>query len=130
MRNHPLYPKSSQGQQSQIWPEQISYDQKSRLLTIICSDGQTWTLPAETLRVLSPSAETQGHGANPPPPPRHKEDIDILQIDQVGNYAIRLHFSDGYAQGVYSWTFLAELNANQTELMKAYREYAASSTIN
>lgn len=91
------------------WPLDISYDPAAKTLTVSFDDGRVFVLAAEYLRVESPSAEVQGHS-----PAERKivpgcRNVGINVIDQVGNYAVRLIFSDGHDTGIYSWALLHEL---------------------
>ena len=75
---------------------------------------------AELLRVESPSAEVQGHGAGQKTTPSGKQAVTISRVEPVGNYAIRLVFSDGHDTGIYSWDLLYDYGQRQTQLMADY----------
>jgi DUF971 family protein len=104
----------------QAWPREIVLSRRERLLKIDFDDGQSFALPAEYLRVESPSAEVQGHGPDERKIVGGKRDVQIIAVEPVGNYAVRLVFDDGHATGIYSWAYLHELGANRTERWAAY----------
>lgn len=103
-------------------PTEISVHTKSRTLEIAFDDGERFVLPAEYLRCFSPSAEVQGHGPGQEVLQVGKEDVNIEQVEQVGNYAIGIHFDDGHNTGIYSWDTLYQLGKHQDELWKEYLE--------
>lgn len=99
---------------ARAWPEELRFSRGKRHLTIAFDDGQSFTLPYKTLRLESPSAEVQGHGSGPkPPPPVISDDLDIEKADPVGRYAVRLFFSDGHSSGLFTWAYLRELGETQ-----------------
>ena len=108
----PHWEKSSDSP-SAAWPTEIRVKDKGATLEIDFEDGASFALSAEYLRVESPSAEVQGHG------PRQKKlvtgvaGVTIGPPEPVGNYAVRLIFSDGHDTGLYSWTYLYELGRDQ-----------------
>lgn len=104
------------------WPEDIRYEKGQRLLHIKFDNGSTYALTAELLRVESPSAEVQGHSPSQKQLVSGKADIDITAIEAVGNYAIRLTFSDGHNSGIYTWPYLAELGEKGEAMLQAYYE--------
>ena len=93
---------------------------REKLLKIDFDDGQSFALPAEYLRVESPSAEVQGHGPDERKIIGGKRDVQITGVEPVGNYAVRLVFDDGHATGIYSWAYLHELGTNRAERWKTY----------
>ncbi len=90
------------------------------LLEITFSDGVLASLPAEYLRVESPSAEVQGHSPDQRQLVAGKRDIAITQIEPTGNYAIRLTFSDGHNTGIFSWDYLHRLSREHPQRWAAY----------
>ena len=88
---------------------EIKLLQKSRQLSVKFADGQSFDLPCEYLRVFSPSAEVQGHGLDEPLLVSGKENVNIIGIDPVGHYAVKLIFDDGHDSGIYSWDVLYRL---------------------
>jgi DUF971 family protein len=103
-------------------PVEIKLHQKSRVLEVVFSDGQRFDLPFEFLRVYSPSAEVRGHGPGQEVLQTGKKDVDILSLEQVGNYAVQPHFSDGHATGIYSWDYLYEIGSNRESMWRSYLE--------
>lgn len=92
------------------WPEELRFSKSQKALTIAYDDGETFSIPYKTLRLESPSAETQGHGNGPkPPPPVISEDLTVEKADPVGRYAVRIFFSDGHSSGLFTWAYLREL---------------------
>jgi DUF971 family protein len=108
------------------WPSEIRLLQGGRALSVRFEDGASFTLPAEYLRVRSPSAEVQGHSAATCKTIGGKRNVSILDVSAVGNYAIRLDFDDLHASGIYTWPYLRELGATQQENFAAYLEELAA----
>ena len=102
-------------------PVEIKLHRKSGILELSYEDG-TYNLNAEFLRVHSPSAEVKGHGPGQEVLQFGKKNVLILKIDQVGNYALRLHFDDDHNTGIYSWDYLRELCLNRANLWAIYLE--------
>ncbi len=103
-------------------PIQINYHRRSRVLEVVFDETRRYELPAEYLRVYSPSAEVRGHGGGEPLLILEKENVGISRIDAVGNYAVRLYFSDGHSTGLYSWDVLQDLGENQAQYWARYLE--------
>jgi DUF971 family protein len=101
-------------------PSGITLHQKSRVMEIAFSDGKTFRLPYEFLRVYSPSAEVKGHGPGQEVLQTGKREIGIRSIEPVGSYAVQPVFSDGHSTGIYSWDYLYELGENQDKLWSEY----------
>ena len=101
-------------------PSNIKLHQKSRLLEIAFDDNTECMLSCEFLRVYSPSAEVRGHGIGQEVLQTGKEDVNIQSIEPVGQYAIRLIFSDGHNTGLYSWDYLYDLARNYEGLWLEY----------
>jgi DUF971 family protein len=113
-------------EQRRPWPEEIRLSRDKKTLTVRFDDGRAFPLAAEYLRVLSPSAEVQGHSPEQRVTVGGKADVSISAIDPVGNYAVRLTFSDRHNTGLYSWTYLRRLGEEQETLWADYlRELAA-----
>jgi DUF971 family protein len=104
------------------WPTEIFLSQQGRLLTIRLESGESLGISAELLRVESPSAEVKGHGPGQETLQWGKRDVAITQIEPVGNYAVRLHFSDGHNTGIYTWTYLTTLGREATTRLAAHLE--------
>ena len=105
-----------------VIPTEITLHQKSHLLEITFNDGSHFKLPAEYLRVYSPSAEVQGHGPGQGVLQIGKQDVNIEKIEQVGNYAIQLSFDDNHDTGIFSWDTLYRLGKDQDTLWPQYLE--------
>ena len=101
-------------------PQEIRYRKDARILVVSWEDGTASELPAEYLRVYSPSAEVRGHGGGPLKLVAGKEDVAIVAVEPVGNYAVRLVFDDGHDSGLYSWSTLAELARDHDRLWSEY----------
>jgi DUF971 family protein len=102
------------------WPTEIRLSKDRRLLTVAFDSGEAFALPAEYLRVFSPSAEVQGHSPEERKLIGGKENVEILRIDPVGNYAIRLQFDDLHNTGIYSWPYLRELGTEHDARWAVY----------
>jgi DUF971 family protein len=102
------------------WPTELRLIRDEARLEIEFSDGRTHSLPAEYLRVESPSAEVQGHGPNQKKIVAGCRRVKIVEIEPVGNYAIRIAFDDRHDTGIYSWSYLRELGDSHAERWAAY----------
>ena len=94
-------------------PENITVHGQSRQLELAFSDGAAFRLPFELLRVYSPSAEVMGHAPGQEVLQTGKRNVDITGIEPVGNYAVKLQFSDGHDSGIFSWAYLYALGVHQ-----------------
>lgn len=101
-------------------PTQIKLRRAENLLEIAFEDGTELSLPAEYLRVHSPSAEVQGHGPGQAVLVSRKKDVAITGVEPTGNYAVRLIFSDGHDSGIYSWDYLHQLGTEQKIRWRRY----------
>ena len=104
------------------WPTELRLKRAEKRLEITYDDGTSFALPAEYLRVESPSAEVQGHGAGQKQTVAGKAQVGIARIEPVGNYAVRLIFDDGHDTGIYSWTYLHQLGREQQSRWARYLE--------
>ena len=102
------------------WPTELRLSTDKCRLTVTFDSGETFVLPAEYLRVESPSAEVQGHGAGPKQIVTGKEHVRIDALEPVGNYAVRIRFDDGHDTGLFSWDYLNELGREQRAKWAAY----------
>ena len=107
-------------------PTGITLHQKSRVLEIAFSDGRSFRLPYEYLRVFSPSAEVRGHGPGQEVLQVGKRAVEIRALEPVGSYAVQPQFSDGHNTGIYSWDYLYELGENQETYWKQYLDKLAA----
>ncbi len=108
---------------SAVRATEIRLRTEERVLEVDFDDGNTFHLPAELLRVESPSAEVQGHGPGQRTIIAGRRHVGIMRIEPVGNYAVRLHFDDLHDTGLYSWDYLYELGLNQEQ---RWRDYLAA----
>jgi len=107
-------------------PTEIRLNRAEKTLHVAFADGARFALPAEYLRVESPSAEVQGHGPGQRvivPARRH---VGVMKVEPVGNYAIRLVFDDLHDTGIYSWAYLRQLGEEQAERWAAYEQALAA----
>ena len=102
------------------WPVEIRLPKDRRALRVAFDDGRTFDLPAELLRVTSPSAEVQGHSEAERKTVGGKRNVTILSVDPVGNYAVRIGFDDMHSTGIYSWAFLRDLGLNAGQRFQDY----------
>jgi DUF971 family protein len=111
---------SSAPKAAPVWPVEIRLVKDRRTLHVSFDDGTAFHLPAELLRVTSPSAEVQGHSEAQRKTVGGKRNVTILSVDAVGNYAVRLDFDDMHTTGIYSWTFLRDLGVNAERRFQDY----------
>ena len=102
-------------------PQALTLHGQSKALEIAFSDGQTFWIPFELMRVYSPSAEVQGHGPGQEVLQTGKREVDIVELVQVGNYAVQPTFSDGHNSGIFSWDYLYHLGADKDQLLDKYK---------
>jgi DUF971 family protein len=102
------------------WPTELRLFREEGRLEIEFSDGRTHSLPAEYLRVESPSAEVQGHGPSQKKIVAGCRHVKIVEVEPVGNYAVRIVFDDKHDTGIYSWSYLRELGDTHAERWAAY----------
>jgi DUF971 family protein len=102
------------------WPVEIRLKSGARELQIAYDDGASVSLPAEFLRVHSPSAEVKGHGPGEEVTVPGKQRVRIRSLEPVGNYALRILFDDGHDTGLYTWSYLYELGRDQDHLWADY----------
>ena len=103
-----------------IWPTELRVSKDRRTLTVSFNDGAAHALAAELLRVHSPSAEVQGHSPAQRQLVGGKRNVEILKLEPVGNYAVRIAFDDMHDTGLFSWTYLAKLGREKEALWAAY----------
>lgn len=100
-------------------PKHITYHKIAHTLGLQWADAE-YQIPAELLRVYSPSAEVRGHSAEQRTLQTGKKNVGIRQIEAVGNYAIRITFDDGHDSGIYAWPYLREMGAEQDRFWQDY----------
>ena len=106
--------------ESDPWPTELKVDKDRGVLAVTFDDGVSFALPAELLRVMSPSAEVQGHSPEERVTVPGKKAVRILRIELVGNYAARIVFDDGHDTGLYAWPYLRELGEGKDTLFQDY----------
>ena len=111
-------------------PSNIVVHQQSKVLELAYENGKTYRLPFEFLRVVSPSAEVQGHGPGQETLQTGKREVLIANIEPVGHYALKPSFSDGHDSGLYSWDFLQFLCENYDALWKEHLDKLAAAGLN
>jgi DUF971 family protein len=112
--------------ETRYWPVELRLKQAEKRLEIDFDDGRSFSLPAELLRVESPSAEVQGHGASQKQIVAGRRHVGIIALEPVGNYAIRIKFDDLHDTGIFSWQYLRELGENQDRLWQEYLQALAA----
>ncbi len=103
-------------------PLDITVHGASKVLEISFSDGATFRIPFELMRVYSPSAEVQGHGRGQEVLQTGKREVGVLDLQPVGNYALRPTFTDGHDSGLFTWEYLYFLGDQQDKLWIEYQE--------
>jgi DUF971 family protein len=111
---------------SERWPTELRLAKDRRSLQVVFDDGSAFVLPAEYLRVTSPSAEVQGHSPAERRTVPGKRHVQIIGVEPVGNYAVRLVFDDMHDTGIYGWDYLFRLGAEQAEKWQAYLDELAA----
>ena len=110
-------------------PESITLHNKSRVLEVGFSDGNTFRIPFELMRVYSPSAEVQGHGPGQEVLQTGKREVAVMALEPVGNYAVQPTFSDGHDSGIFSWDYLYFLGSKEAELWADYNARLAAAGV-
>ena len=101
-------------------PQALTVHAQSRVLEISFSDGASFRIPLELMRVYSPSAEVQGHGEGQEVLQTGKRTVTLQSLEPVGNYAVQPTFSDGHDTGIFSWDYLYHLGAQEASLWAQY----------
>lgn len=110
----------------ETWPTEVRLGKDRKTLSIAFDDGVRYELPAELLRVMSPSAEVQGHSESERKTVGGKRNVSIIKVDGVGNYAVRIGFDDMHDSGIFSWAFLRELGTNAEKKFAVYLDELAA----
>jgi DUF971 family protein len=110
----------------QAWPTELRLHKDRKTLSVTFDGGERFDLPAEYLRVKSPSAEVQGHSAEERKTVPGKRDVEIIEVLPVGNYAVRLVFDDLHSTGIFGWDYLLELGQNHTRYWQDYLDELAA----
>ena len=107
------------------WPTELRLGKDRKALAVTFDNGERFALDAEYLRVMSPSAEVQGHSADERKTVPGKRHVAILEVHPIGNYAVRLVFDDMHSTGIYSWDYLAELGRDRMHKWQGYLDELA-----
>src|SRR5436305_14753722 len=110
-------------------PVSMTLHGRSRVLEVAFSDGQQFRIPFELMRIYSPSAEVQGHGPGQEVLQTGKRDVDIVDLQPIGNYAVQPTFSDGHSSGIFSWDYLYFLDSEQDKLWQDYEPRLAEAHV-
>ncbi|MGU3537053.1 gamma-butyrobetaine hydroxylase-like domain-containing protein [Methylobacterium sp. A54F] len=105
---------------TECWPTEIRLSGDKRVLEVAFEDGGRFALPAEYLRVSSPSAEVQGHSPAERKVIGGKAEVMILAVEPIGNYAVKLRFDDMHDTGIYGWDYLHALGRDQASRWATY----------
>jgi DUF971 family protein len=108
------------------WPTELRLSKDRKTLTVAFEGGDSFALPAEYLRVKSPSAEVQGHSPDERKTVPGKRNVMILEVNPIGNYAVRLVFDDMHSTGIFSWDYLLDLGRNQPKCWQDYLDELAA----
>jgi len=111
---------------SRPWPTELRLAKDRKTLTISFDTGERFALQAEYLRVMSPSAEVQGHSPAERKTVGGKRQVAILEVHPIGNYAVRLVFDDMHSTGIYSWEYLMTLGRNRATYWQEYLDELAA----
>ncbi|MGU3574944.1 gamma-butyrobetaine hydroxylase-like domain-containing protein [Brucellaceae bacterium C25G] len=114
---------------SDIWPVELRVSQDRHTLNISFDNGSSYALSAEMLRVLSPSAEVQGHSPEQRKTIGGKRNVKISRIEPIGNYAVRIVFDDRHDSGLFTWNYLHKLGAEHDRLWQAYLDELAEKSL-
>ena len=109
------------------WPVELRLKRAEKLLEVSFDNGSKFSLPAEYLRVESPSAEVQGHGAGQKTLVHGRAHVGIIGLESIGNYAVRITFDDLHDTGIYSWSYLHQLGVEQSRRWGQYLAALAAS---
>ena len=105
---------------AKVWPTEIKYISAEKRLEVTFDSGERFALPAELLRVESPSAEVQGHGPGQKNVVSGRRHVGIMTIEPVGNYAVKIAFDDLHDTGIFTWDYLHHLGSHQDEIWRDY----------
>ncbi|MET1415269.1 DUF971 domain-containing protein [Roseibium sp. HPY-6] len=105
---------------SDPWPTELRVSSDRKTLTVAFNNGAKHDLAAEYLRVCSPSAEVKGHAPSQKKTVPGKRNVEIIKVEPVGNYAVRIHFDDMHNSGIYSWRYFLDLGENPEQHWEVY----------
>ena len=111
------------------WPTELRLAKDRKALTVTFDSGESYALDAEYLRVMSPSAEVQGHSPDERKTVAGKKEVGILEVHPIGNYAARLVFDDMHSTGIYSWDYFLELGRMRDAYWQDYLDDLAGKNL-
>ena len=114
---------------TEAWPSELRLHKDRKTLTVSFDGGESFDLPAEYLRVKSPSAEVQGHSAEERKTVPGKREVGIIEVLPVGNYAVRLVFDDLHDTGIFGWDYLRDLGRNYARYWQDYLDELAAKNL-
>jgi len=114
---------------AQVWPTELRLQKDRKTLTITYDGGEQFDLPAEYLRVKSPSAEVQGHSPDERKTVPGKRNVEIIEVLPVCNYAVRLVFDDMHSTGIFDWNYLFDLGRNRNAYWQDYIDELAAKNL-
>ena len=114
---------------TEAWPSELRLHKDRKTLTVSFDGGESFDLPAEYLRVKSPSAEVQGHSAEERKTVPGKREVGIIKVLPVGNYAVRLVFDDLHDTGIFGWDYLRDLGRNYARYWQDYLDELAAKNL-
>jgi len=114
---------------TEMWPTELRLHKDRKTLTVAFDDGQRFDLAAEYLRVNSPSAEVQGHSPDERKTVPGKRNVEIIEVLQVGNYAVRLVFDDMHSTGIFEWNYLYSLGRDHAVNWQKYLDELAAQNL-
>jgi DUF971 family protein len=112
----------SENAETEFWPVEIRVNSADKTLEVDFDNGRGFALPAELLRVESPSAEVQGHGPSQKKTIAGRRHVGIIGVEPVGNYAVRLRFDDLHDTGIYTWRYLYKMGDEHDRLWQGYMD--------
>ncbi len=116
-------------EEDDAWPSEIRLHKDRKTLTVTFGAAERYDLPAEYLRVKSPSAEVKGHSPQERRTVAGKRDVAILEVLPIGNYAVRLVFDDLHSTGIFDWNYLRDLGRNRARYWQDYLDELAAKNL-
>ncbi len=114
---------------NETWPTEVRLHKDRKTLTVTFEGGGSFDLPAEYLRVKSPSAEVQGHSPDQRKTVPGKKNVGIMEVLPIGNYAVRLVFDDMHSTGIFGWDYLLDLGRNHAKYWQEYLDELAAKNL-
>lgn len=108
------------GENSEPWPTELRVNRAEKHVSVSFDNGDSFQLPAEYLRVESPSAEVQGHGPGQKTTIAGRRHVGIMDVEPVGRYAVKIKFDDMHDTGIYTWRYLHHLGKDRERIWQNY----------